>query len=108
MKLIEMNLVSSSKLNGPTKKYEKSPELSFLTENSDNKSICRVCLNGNDSKVNPMISPCNCSGSVKYIHLKCLHRWIQCKFDEAQNENCIKLLWKNLKCEICKGVIPRK
>lgn len=108
LKLIEMNFSPFPKVDGMSElKCEKSLDQSFRTENSENKIICRICLNGQDSCINPMLSPCNCSGSVKYIHLKCLHTWIKCKVDESQNENCITLLWKNFKCEICKGVIPR-
>lgn len=108
LKLIEINFKPLSKLDGVNGlKGEKSLDQSFITENSDNKIICRVCLNCIDSRINPLLSPCYCSGSVKYIHLKCLHKWIKCKVDEYQNENCTALLWKNFKCEICKGAIPR-
>ena len=29
-----------------------------------------------DTDSNPLIQPCLCSGSLKYIHLDCLRQWI--------------------------------
>lgn len=35
--------------------------------------ICRICYQGeDDSLINPLIKPCKCSGSMKYMHIKCL------------------------------------
>ena len=37
---------------------------------------CRICLNeGLLTCENPLISPCRCDGSMKYIHAKCLEIW---------------------------------
>ena len=33
--------------------------------------VCRICLS-EDEPGNPIISPCKCIGSVRYIHLKCI------------------------------------
>jgi E3 ubiquitin-protein ligase DOA10 len=48
-------------------------------QNNSNKegdaNICRICLSENWTKENPLISPCNCNGTMKYIHLKCLSEW---------------------------------
>lgn len=48
-------------------------------ESTKSAMVCRICLdydNGvddhSDDKFNPMISPCNCSGTMGGIHLKCL------------------------------------
>ena len=37
--------------------------------NEDN--ICRICMEA-DSKDLPLIAPCKCSGTVKFIHEECL------------------------------------
>ena len=34
-------------------------------------SICRVCLDEGEIN-NPLIAPCKCSGSAKFIHIKCI------------------------------------
>jgi hypothetical protein len=36
---------------------------------------CRFCLSSEAEIDNPMLTPCNCSGSVAHVHLKCIHRW---------------------------------
>jgi len=36
---------------------------------------CRVCY-GDASETNPLLSPCDCKGSVEFIHLRCLYTWI--------------------------------
>ncbi|XP_076390584.1 E3 ubiquitin-protein ligase MARCHF2 [Megachile rotundata] len=37
-------------------------------------SVCRIC-HTNTSK-EPLISPCRCKGSLAYVHLACLERWL--------------------------------
>ena len=32
-----------------------------------------------DEKKNPLIKPCKCSGSMKYIHYLCLLHWLKNK-----------------------------
>lgn len=42
---------------------------------------CRICLEEEeDLKLgNPFITPCKCTGSMGYIHLKCLRDWTDAK-----------------------------
>ncbi|KAE8751979.1 hypothetical protein FOCC_FOCC001142, partial [Frankliniella occidentalis] len=35
---------------------------------------CRICQNS--SSLERLISPCNCKGSLAYVHLSCLERWL--------------------------------
>lgn len=37
---------------------------------------CRICFEGACSDNDPLISPCLCSGSIAFVHLRCLSRWI--------------------------------
>jgi hypothetical protein len=57
------------------------------------KKLCRICLD----EEGPFIAPCCCSGSVKYIHYKCLEEWLL-KSVTAQTSY---LDFKRSKCEIC-------
>jgi hypothetical protein len=42
--------------------------------------ICRICYMEEDSDIkNPLVQPCKCSGSMKYIHLNCLKQWLYTK-----------------------------
>ncbi|XP_037557922.1 E3 ubiquitin-protein ligase MARCHF8 isoform X2 [Dermacentor silvarum] len=54
-----------------------------------NGDMCRICHCEADPD-NPLISPCYCSGSLRYVHQACLQQWIKssdtrccelCKFD---------------------------
>lgn len=38
----------------------------------DNSPNCRICLEGGGN----MISPCNCDGSMKYVHAECITTWV--------------------------------
>jgi len=42
------------------------------------EKCCRICLS-EEEPGNPIISPCNCTGSVKYIHLDCIREWLEGK-----------------------------
>ena len=48
---------------------------------------CRICFEG-DSSENPLISPCECNGSVRYIHEKCLKEWILSQTPNPSTFNC--------------------
>ncbi|KAJ8966713.1 hypothetical protein NQ314_003366 [Rhamnusium bicolor] len=37
--------------------------------------ICRICHCEADAE-NPLLSPCYCSGSLKYVHQACLRQWL--------------------------------
>ena len=36
---------------------------------------CRICY-GDSSEINPLIDPCECKGSVQFIHRRCLYTWL--------------------------------
>ena len=39
----------------------------------EHEERCRVCLEGEED--GPLVQPCACSGSIKWIHEHCLERW---------------------------------
>jgi hypothetical protein len=45
--------------------------------------VCRICLDSEWC----LISPCDCKGTVQYVHLECLKKW--------------RTISKRFKCEIC-------
>jgi len=45
------------------------------SEAIESERYCRICFDHEDDEDNPLISPCNCTGSQKYIHSKCLKTW---------------------------------
>uniref|UniRef100_A0A914YTU5 RING-CH-type domain-containing protein n=1 Tax=Panagrolaimus superbus TaxID=310955 RepID=A0A914YTU5_9BILA len=38
---------------------------------------CRICHSGVESRSNPLISPCRCSGTMQHVHTACLIRWLE-------------------------------
>lgn len=49
--------------------------------------ICRICHCESDPQ-NPLLTPCYCSGSLKYVHQTCLQQWLTASETNA--------------CELCK------
>ena len=47
------------------------PEQNDALLSSETKQ-CRICFGNNEEPDNPLINPCACDGSVKYIHFACL------------------------------------
>jgi hypothetical protein len=45
----------------------------MTTEHTEN--VCRFCLGSSNTENNPLIEPCNCTGTIKYVHSYCLTRW---------------------------------
>ena len=76
---------------------------------SQKKYRCRICFcEGNFEGNNPLISPCKCSGSIKYIHLNCLRKWLTSKITtkNSSNNEIYCYVFKSLKCELCQSIIP--
>ena len=91
------------------KNIEKNNDDDSSDKNSDSQQkICRICYQEEDNENNPLIQPCLCSGSMKFIHLKCLKQWINtrsCILVE-NNEYCNIFLIKAVDCELCKNKLP--
>ena len=91
---------------------EKIDEKNKNIKNNKNK-ICRICYQEEDDNlINPLIRPCKCSGSMKYIHLKCLLHWLKSRTANGSilsntNEN-FNAYYINQKteCELCKQLFP--
>ena len=76
------------------------------------EKMCRICYMGEiDNFFNPLIKPCKCSGSMKYIHYKCLLHWMKTKIQIDKTEylenNYFSLYSpENIECELCKQYFP--
>ena len=77
-----------------------------------NKKMCRICyMEETNKKINPLIKPCKCSGSMKYIHYECLLHWLKTKVLITNNSYCDNgfytiYLLNLIKCELCKNPLP--
>ena len=61
--------------------------ISKVKFDSENKKICKICFETED-KLNFLIIPCLCQGSIKYIHESCLRKWIEKQIDVNNNPQC--------------------
>lgn len=80
----------------------------FNPDPSSDQPICRVCLEEAEIGQNPLIAPCKCSGSAKYIHIKCIQEWFSKIMNPRKVGACIQLEWKPLVCELCNQSLPFK
>ena len=95
--------ISGNELN----ENAKVKNILMNSEKNDYKYYCRICYR-NDSDLNdPLISPCKCSGSMGYIHYKCLKNCIEVKIQKRKEENFIFYNWNNFNCEICLFPYPK-
>ena len=93
--------------------FQKLPnEKDIISKKTTNK-ICRICYQEEDDiLLNPLIRPCKCSGSMRYIHLKCLLHWLKSRTSNSQiinhsNENFnAYFLNQRTECELCKQLFP--
>ncbi|XP_030381041.1 E3 ubiquitin-protein ligase MARCH7 [Scaptodrosophila lebanonensis] len=78
---------------------------------------CRICR-WNRSDMEIISCPCNCKGSVGYIHMKCLKRWImhqrdnRCEichaiYDISEDRLSFKQMLKTFCCGRCCGLIVK-
>ena len=115
-KFITENEESKKHLKHIMVKDKESSEKNSNHNNYNNKNkkvkICRICyLEEYDKYNNPLIKPCKCSGSMKYIHYECLLHWIKTKISvESSSYSSNELLsvytLSPLECELCKTKLP--
>ena len=101
----------------PNNKDNKREKLINKIETKQEKvtnKICRICYQEEeDSLTNPLIKPCKCSGSMKYIHLKCLLSWLRSRTiynnnNSLEHNDFFNAYFINNKnqCELCKEEFP--
>ena len=85
----------------------KNNEQKLILNANKKKKICRICYLEEENKItNPLIKPCKCSGSMKYIHYECLLHWLRTKLIINKRqvlENGFFDIYKleTIKCELC-------
>jgi E3 ubiquitin-protein ligase DOA10 len=50
------------------------------SESSSEAPVCRICLEPEEEdpiklELNPLITPCKCSGTMRHIHIDCIKSW---------------------------------
>lgn len=82
-----MNIFSAWKKDQESE--QKSPAKIYLVKHLDKSQEykCRICMDFGDEN-SQVAAPCDCGGSIKYIHVICLKEWIKEK--------------RSINCELCK------
>ena len=84
--------------------------VSLVKTSDSGKPQCRICWGTEEEDengvFNPLISPCNCTGSISSIHLKCLKGWLETKRTIKVHRGQVVIKFKKLDCELCKQVFP--
>jgi len=66
-------LISSTTSVHQASRSSMIEELSFDDTDSSLLPSCRICqLSAEEANVGPLISPCRCAGTLKFVHQKCL------------------------------------
>mmetsp|Transcript_47756 Transcript_47756/g.134859 ORF Transcript_47756/g.134859 Transcript_47756/m.134859 type:complete len:418 (-) Transcript_47756:97-1350(-) len=68
-------------------------------------TLCRICLLEGSTDDDPLICPCQCKGSIEFIHLGCLRHWIRGRLNLSDNTDG-SYFYRPLACELCKAVYP--
>jgi hypothetical protein len=85
-----------------------SPQTEASEEPSEvhSQRECRICFGDDEDALNPLISPCACTGSLKFIHYQCLKRWLETTMITRETDHYKYVYWKSLDCELCKTSFP--
>ena len=103
----KLNKNDNTKKNINSKKKTQKDIFSKLEKM---KRVCKICyLEEEENDIeNPLVQPCTCTGSMKFIHLTCLRKWISTrscvKIDTSSD--CSIFLIKPVECELCKTKFP--
>jgi len=89
------------KISWKPQTLKEEPQFVEHSENPDTQ--CRVCLNEERSAEDPLLSVCNCRGTLQYIHLSCLQHIIDSRSFVDTYRNSISLNWHDLNCRVCRG-----
>ncbi|MEE6523920.1 hypothetical protein FKM82_023043, partial [Ascaphus truei] len=82
--LAPSNAVSKPKAD--PERLRKLQESLLQEESEEEGDLCRICLMAGDTPENPLIAPCRCVGSLKYVHQECLKRWLMTKITSGERE----------------------
>ena len=87
-------------------KYSNKNLIKTKKKIKKNNNTCRICYNNEESIENPLINPCKCSGSMEYIHYKCLTNWLFSKIENKDSDIIISYNISKFQCELCKENFP--
>lgn len=85
---------------------EEFEDVATLEEEPKNEELCKFWWTGEETEDNPKMCPCSCTGSMRYIHFKCLRHWIDSRKQVKSERGITSVMWKSFDWEICKKPYP--
>ena len=83
-------------------------ENNFIHDTEPNEThYCRICYQREINKNDPLICPCKCYGSMKFVHLSCLKNSINIKIHKKHEKYYDIYLYQNYNCQICLSTFPK-
>jgi hypothetical protein len=91
-----------------------SPSLNFapcfdLEAAANNPALfqlqCRICLSEGPQERDPLLCPCECSGSIGYVHSDCIGRWLRGRLG-LENHTKAAYFYRPMACELCHATYP--
>jgi hypothetical protein len=67
---------------------------------------CKICYTETNSDEDPLLAPCYCAGTSKYIHLTCLRKCISAKRKLRARTGISSSFWARVCCDVCKADLP--
>ncbi len=80
--------------------------VSITHNRAGNTEVCRICYSDTHTLANPLLSVCNCTGTLRFIHYNCLKAWLATKLATKRQGTILSYYLKSLECEICKFSYP--
>ena len=115
----KLNFNDKDLINNKEKERFKTEKNEIDTNQPQEKKqkgkICSICFSEEDDPIkNPLICPCTCKGSMKYIHYDCLKNWLNLKIESDlgydrnsdTDQPTITYNTKDISCELCKEKLP--
>ena len=106
----KMNKTVKNIFNETKKNAKKKTQKDIFSKLEKMKRVCRICYLEEDinNPDNPLVQPCICSGSMKFIHLTCLRKWVSTRSCVRidTTPDCSIFLIKPVICELCKTKFP--
>ncbi|XP_058035537.1 probable E3 ubiquitin-protein ligase MARCHF10 isoform X2 [Ahaetulla prasina] len=96
------NSINPKEINKAETDPEKLKKLqeSLLAEDPEEEGDqCRICQIAGGSVTNPLLEPCGCGGSLRFVHQECLKSWLKAKIKSGAELGAVKT------CELCKQTL---
>ncbi|XP_069916609.1 probable E3 ubiquitin-protein ligase MARCHF10 isoform X3 [Oryctolagus cuniculus] len=84
------------KIQVDPEKLRKLQESLLEEDEEEEGDLCRICQMAGSSPANPLLQPCGCVGSLRFVHQECLKQWLKVKITSGANREAVNT------CEMCK------